>query len=128
MYSLCKNHLFVLDVDSSVKWPPMAGLVSYTTGIFQLPPMSPTSRPRQFPWEPRKLVLSFVYFLFSSFLVSFSTVVVHNRLPDQNLYPPLPDSVLDRLPFLPWAFEVSEVVLILMFFTIFFVCLFHKHR
>jgi hypothetical protein len=87
-----------------------------------------TGDSRQLPRELRKLGLSYAYMMLISFMECFTTVVVHIRLPDPSRYPPLPDVVLNSLPFLPWAFQAAEMTTILMFVSVATICLFHKHR
>ncbi|ELU15615.1 hypothetical protein CAPTEDRAFT_148915 [Capitella teleta] len=78
--------------------------------------------------EYSKLFLSYCY-MFSVFLITaFVMVIVHDRVPDMEKYPPLPDIVLDNLPYIPWAFDACEaagVVLVLIWTVTMF---FHKHR
>jgi hypothetical protein len=88
----------------------------------------PSGVSRQLPGELRKLLLSYAYMMLVSFMECFTTVIVHIRLPDPARYPPLPDMVLDRLPFLPWAFQAAEATTIMMFVGLVTMCLFHKHR
>ncbi|XP_022316202.2 sphingomyelin synthase-related protein 1-like [Crassostrea virginica] len=75
-----------------------------------------------------KTVLSFIY-VFTVFLVTaFIMVIVHERVPDVEKYPPLPDIFLDNVPFIPWAFHAAEMIgmgLGAVWITILF---FHKHR
>ncbi|XP_036354886.1 sphingomyelin synthase-related protein 1 isoform X2 [Octopus sinensis] len=75
-----------------------------------------------------KTVLSFFY-IFTVFLItSFVMVIVHERVPDMRKYPPLPDIFLDNMPYVPWAFEVCEMIGIILVSMWCAVLFFHKHR
>ncbi|XP_047443409.1 phosphatidylcholine:ceramide cholinephosphotransferase 2 [Mugil cephalus] len=53
-----------------------------------------------------------VAFLYAFFNLVFTTVVitvVHERVPDKSVSPPLPDKFFDYLDRMPWAFTVTEV-------------------
>ncbi|XP_031175644.1 phosphatidylcholine:ceramide cholinephosphotransferase 2-like [Sander lucioperca] len=53
-----------------------------------------------------------VAFLYALFILVFTTVVitvVHERVPDKSVSPPLPDKFFDYLDRVPWAFTVTEV-------------------
>lgn len=77
--------------------------------------------------EKRKLLVSFLYALISGIWTSFIMVVVHNRVPNVQKYPPLPDLFLDNIPHISWAFAVSEYLIILMSITFLLILIFHKY-
>jgi len=80
------------------------------------------------PKERWKAGLSFVYVLFVSFATAFVMTLVHDRVPDMNKYPPLPDLILDNVPHIPWAFMMCEVSGMVLLSLWLIVLLFHKHR
>lgn len=77
--------------------------------------------------EKRKLLASFLYALFSGIWTSFIMVVVHNRVPNVQKYPPLPDLFLDNIPLISWAFMVSECMIVFMGVTFLLILAFHKY-
>ncbi|CAB3400987.1 unnamed protein product [Caenorhabditis bovis] len=75
-----------------------------------------------------KLLLAFLYCSTSFLVTAFVMVLVHDRVPDTKMYPPLPDIVLDNVPHISWAFDMCEaigLVLASIWFTILF---FHQER
>ncbi|XP_076458484.1 sphingomyelin synthase-related protein 1-like [Babylonia areolata] len=78
--------------------------------------------------EPMKTLLSFVYVFAVFLLTAFVMVIVHDRVPDMQKYPPLPDIFLDNMPYVPWAFEACELVGLILSCIWFGVLIFHKHR
>ncbi|UJR28530.1 hypothetical protein I4U23_009767 [Adineta vaga] len=77
--------------------------------------------------EKRKLLVSFIYALISGIWTSFIMVVVHNRVPNVQKYPPLPDLFLDNIPHISWAFSVSEYIIVIMSVTFLLILIFHKY-
>ena len=59
--------------------------------------------------ERWKTVIAIIYALSVSWLTALTMTVVHDRVPDMNKYPPLPDIILDNVPHIPWAFEMTEI-------------------
>ncbi|XP_077973837.1 sphingomyelin synthase-related protein 1-like [Styela clava] len=87
-----------------------------------------SGRVRVFNPEYGKTLISFLYNLLAMFVTSYTMVVVHDRVPDKQKHPPLPDIFLDNVPLIPYAFKLSELcglILMSMWFCILF---FHKHR
>ncbi|CAF1234117.1 unnamed protein product [Rotaria magnacalcarata] len=77
--------------------------------------------------ENQKLLVSFIYALISGIWTSFIMIVVHNRVPNVQKYPPLPDLFLDNIPHISWAFAVSEYIAIGMSFIFLLILIFHKY-
>lgn len=78
--------------------------------------------------ERWKAVLAFLYVLMVSWLTAFVMVIVHDRVPDMETYPPLPDILLDNIPHIPWAFEMCEVSGMTLLVVWLLVVIFHRHR
>ncbi|XP_060067272.1 sphingomyelin synthase-related protein 1-like [Ylistrum balloti] len=58
-----------------------------------------------------KVLVSVVYLFVAHVTVSVAVIFVNDRLPDRDKYPPLPDLVLDNLPYKPWAAHAAEICL-----------------
>ena len=87
-----------------------------------------TIAPAVFKPERWKALLAFLYCLLVSWVTAFVMVIVHDRVPDMEKYPPLPDIILDNVPHIPWAFEMCEFTGMILSTLWFLVVLFHKHR
>ena len=68
------------------------------------------------------LVLCTLYFC------SFIITIVDERLPDPKLFPPLPDLILDNIAQIPWAFAVTEKIILIEMVTLLAVIAVHRHR
>merc|ERR1719334_298777 len=81
-----------------------------------------------FPAERWKTALAIMYGMAVSWLTALVMTVVHDRVPDMAKYPPLPDIILDNVPHIPWAFEMTELtgMTLLLIWFIMIIC--HKHR
>lgn len=55
-------------------------------------------------------------------------VLVHDRVPDKNRHPPLPDIFLDNIPLIPYAFKLTEYCGVTLMAVWIVILLFHKHR
>eukprot|EP01130_Rhizamoeba_saxonica_P016985 TRINITY_DN7999_c0_g1_i1.p1 TRINITY_DN7999_c0_g1~~TRINITY_DN7999_c0_g1_i1.p1 ORF type:complete len:382 (-),score=43.92 TRINITY_DN7999_c0_g1_i1:52-1197(-) len=75
-----------------------------------------------------KLFLSLLYLMFVTFTTAVTMTIVHNRVPDQASFPPLPDIVLDNTPRIPWAFETAEYISMILGIIFILVLILHKHR
>uniref|UniRef100_A0A671RTD5 Sphingomyelin synthase-related protein 1 n=1 Tax=Sinocyclocheilus anshuiensis TaxID=1608454 RepID=A0A671RTD5_9TELE len=73
-------------------------------------------------------IISSVYVVFVFGFMSFVMVIVHERVPDMRMYPPLPDIFLDSVPRIPWAFAMAEACGVILCSVWLLVLLLHKHR
>ncbi|XP_014207272.1 phosphatidylcholine:ceramide cholinephosphotransferase 2 isoform X2 [Copidosoma floridanum] len=82
----------------------------------------------RFPKEKGKTVLAFIFMTANFILTTTSLAVVHERVPDRNVYGPLPDVVLDNVEAQDWALAVSEIIIIIVSNSAMVFVIFHKHR
>jgi len=75
-----------------------------------------------------KAVVAMAYLFVVTWITALVMVIVHDRVPDMEKYPPLPDLFLDNMPHIPWAFEMCEVTGTILFTLWIGVLTFHKHR
>ena len=78
--------------------------------------------------DKARTLLAVVYCFMVLIITSLTMTVVHDRVPDMNRYPPLPDIFLDNMPLVPWAFYICELSASIMGFVLFMVIILHKHR
>ena len=83
---------------------------------------------RTYKGEKRKTLVGIVYLFMTCLWTSFMLTVVHDRVPDMQKYPPLPDIILDNLPLIPWAFFAAEAIAIILLFIFSIILVFHKFR
>jgi len=81
-----------------------------------------------FPLERWKTGLAMMYGMAVSWLTALVMTVVHDRVPDMAKYPPLPDIILDNVPHIPWAFEMTELTGMTLMAIWLLMIMFHKHR
>lgn len=66
--------------------------------------------------------------VFNFILTTTSLAMLHERVPDRNVYGPLPDIVLDNIEVQNWALDVSEVLIVIVSNSAVLLVIFHKHR
>ena len=75
-----------------------------------------------------RTLMAVVYCFVVLIITSLTMTVVHDRVPDMNRYPPLPDIFLDNMPLVPWAFYICELSASTMGFILAVIIITHKHR
>lgn len=78
--------------------------------------------------EFHKLLFSYIYMFIVFILNAFVVAIVHDRVPNREKYPPLPDLFLDNLPLIPWAFPACEVAAFILISILAVIIFLHKHR
>ncbi|XP_068611879.1 phosphatidylcholine:ceramide cholinephosphotransferase 2-like [Brachionichthys hirsutus] len=61
------------------------------------------------PKEWWKTGVAFLYAVFNLLFTTVIITIVHERVPDKSVSPPLPDKFFDYVDRVPWAFNVTEV-------------------
>lgn len=82
----------------------------------------------RFKNEKLKTFLSIVYCFLTCLWTSFVLTIVHDRVPDMQKYPPLPDIILDNVPLINWAFYATEIIAIFLGLFMILILIFHKYR
>ncbi|XP_077106884.1 sphingomyelin synthase-related protein 1 isoform X3 [Ranitomeya variabilis] len=84
--------------------------------------------PKRLDPEYWKTAISCIYVFIVFGFTSFIMVIVHERVPDMQTYPPLPDIFLDSVPRIPWAFAMTEMCGVVLCYIWLLVLLLHRHR
>ncbi|XP_034021042.1 phosphatidylcholine:ceramide cholinephosphotransferase 2-like isoform X1 [Thalassophryne amazonica] len=85
-------------------------------------------RTDQLPKEWWKTGVAFLFALFNLIFTTVIITVVHERVPDKSVSPPLPDKFFDYVDRVPWAFTVTEVNGLILVGLWFVQWLFLKHK
>ncbi|XP_043088486.1 phosphatidylcholine:ceramide cholinephosphotransferase 2 [Puntigrus tetrazona] len=88
----------------------------------------PESSGSRLPSEWWKTGVAFIWAGFNLVLTTVMITVVHERVPDKSVSPPLPDKFFDYVPRMEWAFSVTEVNGMILVALWFVQWLFLKHR
>ncbi|XP_062871468.1 phosphatidylcholine:ceramide cholinephosphotransferase 2 [Trichomycterus rosablanca] len=85
-------------------------------------------RAERLPAEWWKTGLSFLWAATMLFCTTVMITVVHERVPEKESNPPLPDKFFDYVPRLKWAFTVTEVngIVLILVWAAQWLCLKHK--
>lgn len=78
--------------------------------------------------DKKKTFFAFLLALSTVFFCSFIITIVDERLPDPKDYPPLPDLILDNIQQIPWAFAVTEKLILLEISVLAIIVLLHRYR
>ncbi len=81
--------------------------------------------PRRYPKEPLKTLLAAAYMSACMVCTAVALALVHERRPET---PPLPDQVLDRVPYRKWGLFGCEYLIQVQVSAAAAVILFHRHR
>lgn len=80
---------------------------------------------KSFPREPLKTFLSAVFLVIGWIATTGSLALTHERVPETK---PLPDIILDNVPYQKWALGVCEYLLMISTISAVLVVMAHKHR
>ncbi|CAG2113275.1 unnamed protein product [Medioppia subpectinata] len=83
---------------------------------------------REMKPESWKALIAMLYFFTATWITAIVMVIVHDRVPDMQTYPPLPDIFLDNIPLIPHAFNMCEICGLVLFIIWTVILVFHKHR
>lgn len=97
-------------------------------GVIKIDVPPPLREEPRFPKEKWKTFIALLILAVNFIITLVVLSVVHERVPDRNKYPPLPDIFLDNVAAQDWALDVSEVLIMISTTAAFFVIILHKHR
>lgn len=78
--------------------------------------------------DRKKTLAACLLALCTVYFCSFIITIVDERLPDPANFPPLPDLVLDNIKQIPWAFSVTEKIIVIEMVTLITIVVLHRHR
>jgi hypothetical protein len=78
--------------------------------------------------DRKKTISACLLALCTVYFCSFIITIVDERLPDPKDFPPLPDLVLDNIKQIPWAFSVTEKIIVIEMLTLVTIIVVHRHR
>jgi len=78
--------------------------------------------------DRKKTLAAFILVLITIFFCSFIITIVDERLPDPKNFPPLPDLILENIEQIPWAFAVTEKLILIEMTTLIIVIILHRHK
>ncbi|XP_075216755.1 phosphatidylcholine:ceramide cholinephosphotransferase 2-like isoform X2 [Lycorma delicatula] len=97
-------------------------------GVVRIEMPTPHREEPRFPKEQFKTFIAFLICSVNFVLTTTSLALVHERVPDRDLYGPLPDTFLDNVPTASWALDVSEILIMISTTVTFGVLVLHRHR
>ncbi|CAF4443676.1 unnamed protein product, partial [Adineta steineri] len=63
--------------------------------------------------DKKKTLSALFLVVISVYFCSFIITIVDERLPDPKTFPPLPDLILENIEQIPWAFAVTEKLIVI---------------
>lgn len=78
--------------------------------------------------DRKKTLFAFLMVLATIYFCALTITIVDERLPDPKSFPPLPDLILENIEEIPWAFAVTEKIIVLKMTTLATVIALHRHR
>ena len=78
--------------------------------------------------DRKKTLFAFLIALSAIYFCAVIITIVDERLPDPKNFPPLPDLLLENIEQIPWAFAVTEKLILFEISTLITVILLHRHR
>jgi hypothetical protein len=78
--------------------------------------------------DRKKTLSACLLALCTLYFCSFIITIVDERLPDPKTFHPLPDLILDNIKQIPWAFAVTEKIIVIEMLSLLTVIVLHRHR
>lgn len=95
---------------------------------YSVGPASSALKPRRFKPEIWKTVVGMLYFLSVTWITAIVMVIVHDRVPDMQTYPPLPDIFLDNVPPISYPFAMCKLMGLVLFFVWLSILILRRYR
>lgn len=78
--------------------------------------------------DRKKTLFAFLLAVCTVYFCSFIITIVDERLPDPKKFDPLPDLILENIKQIPWAFSVTEKIILIEIITLITIVVLHRHR